>query len=528
MAVTAIGQYINQLAQSFTVGEEDGIFVTKIGLYFAGTSADYPITLHLKPMSTRKAPSVRVLGSVTKNKNTITASADGKTETTFTFEEPVYLSRGQYAFSLESADLNEYKVWASHLGDYKLGTTQERVTKDLAPGFLFATTAGSQQRANEDQDIKFKIYRAEYSASGTAVFRDANPPLRLLGTNPFYAKAVDLHVHVVHPNHGFSVNDRVNIQGVSGTVNGITAARLNKQHTITGVDGTGYKFTLAAGANQTAANTPYGGAAVTATQQYKYDVAQLQIGEVIPNSATIKYTGALTTSNSFAGSETAYASTTDVKLINGQNVNLGAPHLIAYDSNEVTFLSSGQSSTITAALTASKTATAGGLAQTTSPIIDLQRATMLTIGNRIDRPANSVTTGFNVPLTYVAETDPSEGSALAKHITKPVTLASGATGLKILFAGHRPSTSHFDVYFRTVVSGNDSDILEKSFVQATVDAQMPNDKKENEFHEYRYTVGGDFASTLQEFDKYQIKIAMYSTSTSDIPRIRDLRTIALN
>jgi hypothetical protein len=528
MAITAIGQYINQLAQSFTVGEVDGIFVTKIGVFFADVSATFPITLHLKPMTTARRPSIRVLASVTKNGGTITTSAAGTTETTFTFEEPVYLSPGEYAFSLESADLNEYKVWASQLGEYKLGTTQERVTKDLSPGFLFATSAGSAQRRNEDQDIKFKIYRAEYSASGTAVFRDANPPVRLLGTNPFYAKAVDLNVHVVHPNHGFSVNDRVNIQGVSGTVNGITAARLNKQHTITGVDGTGYKFALAAGANQTAANTPYGGAAVTATQQYKYDVAQLQIGEVIPNSTTIKYTGALTTSNSFAGSETAYASTTGVKLINGENVNLGAPHLIAYDSNEVTFLSSGQSSTITATLTASKTPGADGLAQRTSPIIDLQRATMLTIGNRIDRPASSTASGFNVPLTYVAETDPSAGSALAKHITKPVTLASGATGLKILFAGHRPSTSHFDVYFRTVVSGNDSDILEKSFVQATVDAQMPNDVSENEFHEYRFTVGGDFASTLQEFDRYQVKIAMYSTSTSDIPRIRDLRTIALN
>ena len=528
MAVTAIGQYINQLAQSFTVREEDGIFVTKIGLYFAGTSADYPITLHLKPLTSARRPSIQVLASVTKNGGTITTSAAGTTETTFTFEEPVYLSRGGYAFSLESADLNEYKVWASQLGDYKLGTTQERVTKDLSPGFLFPTSAGTAQQRNEDQDIKFKMYRAEYSASGTAVFADANPPVRLLGTNPFYATAVDRNVHVVHPNHGFHVNDRVNIQGVSGTVNGITAARLNKQHTITAVDGTGYKFLLAAGANQTAANTPYGGSAVTATQQYKYDVAQLQITEVIPNSTAISYTGALTTSNSFAGSETAYASTTGVKLINGENINLGAPHLIAYDSNEVTFLSSAQSSTITATLTSNKTATAGGLSQTTSPIIDLQRATLLAIGNRIDRPASGAATGFNVPLTYVAETDPSEGSALAKHITKPVTLANGATGLKILFAGHRPSTSHFDVYFRTVVSGNDSDILEKSFVQATVDAQMPNDQRENEFHEYRYTVGGDFASTLQEFDRYQVKIAMYSTSTSDIPRIRDLRTIALN
>ena len=57
---------------------------------------------------------------------------------------------------------------------------------------------------------------------------------------------------------------------------------------------------------------------------------------------------------------------------------------------------------------------------------------------------------------------------------------------------------------------------------------MPADKRDNEFHEYQYTIGGDFASTLPEFDRYQIKIVMESTSSADVPRIRDLRTIALN
>ena len=528
MAVTAIGQYINQLAQSFTIGEEDGIFVTKIGIYFAAVSATYPITLHIKPITSARRPSLGVLASVTKNGGTVTASAAGTTETTFLFEEPVFLSTGEYAFSLESSDLSEWKVWSSKLGDFKLGTTQERVTKDLSPGFMFATSAGSAQRRDEDADIKFKIYRATFAASGTAVFRDANPPVKLLGLNPFYAKAVDKNVHVKHAHHGFQVNDKVNIQGQSGTINGITAALMNGQHTITGIDGTGYKFAIASGANQTVANAPYGGATITATQQYKYDVAQLQIGTVIPNSANITYSGALTTSKSFAGSETAYASSTAVNLINGQNVNLTQPHLIATDSNEASFLSSGQSSTITATMTANKTATADGLAQATSPIIDLQRATMLTISNSIDRSDTSSTVGHIVPLTFVAETDASEGGALAKHITTPVNLASGATGIKIIFAGHRSSSSYFDVYFRTTTAGTDTDIRNTAYTLATVDAQQPADKRDNEFHQYQYTIGGSFASTLQEFDKYQIKIVMESTSSADVPRIRDLRTIALN
>ena len=153
---------------------------------------------------------------------------------------------------------------------------------------------------------------------------------------------------------------------------------------------------------------------------------------------------------------------------------------------------------------------------------------MLAINNQIDRQDSASTTLFNVPLNFVAETDAANGSSAAKHITKPVNLAVPATGLKVLFAGHRPDTGHLDLYFRTTETGTDSDILEKAFVKATLDAAQPNDVGRNEFHEYEYTIGGDFASTLAEFDKYQIKLVMESTSTSKVPRVRDLRTIALN
>ena len=206
---------------------------------------------------------------------------------------------------------------------------------------------------------------------------------------------------------------------------------------------------------------------------------------------------------------------------NQQDNVFKVPHVIATDSNEATHLSSGESTTITATLR-------NPTGNFVSPIIDLQRTQLLAISNQIDRQDSAATTLFNVPLNFVAETDPANGSSATKHITKPVALEVPATGIKVLFAGHRPTTGHFDLYFRTAATGTDSDILEKSFVKATVDVQQPNDVAFNEFHEYEFTIGGDFASTLSEFDKYQIKIIMESTSSSDIPRIRDLRTIALN
>jgi hypothetical protein len=516
MGQTALGQFVDQLSQSFTVSEQYGVYVTKIGVFFQSVSGTFPISLHLRLGENIIATSVKTASEMSS-----AASATAATETTFAFDEPMFLSQGVYGFSLESNDKNEYNIWHAKLGDFKLGTTQERVIKDLAPGFMSPSTAGSVQRRDPDSDIKFKLYRASFSAtSGTAVFHDGSTPRVLLGLNPLSASAADSDVRVAQPNHGFTVNDKVNIAGLTAATsyNGILGSSINGTRTVTAADYTGYKF-QADSAMDSAVD--FGGSLITATQQYRMDIAQLQMQEKKPGNTDISYLGSFTTSQSWAGTEGKYGTTSQVSLVNQQDKVFKVPHLIASDSNETTFLSGAESTTITATL---RNVTGNFV----SPIIDLQRTQMLAITNQIDRQDSAATTNFNVPLNFVAETDPANGSSATKHITKPVALAVPATGIKVLFAGHRPTTGHFDLYFRTAATGTDSDILEKSFVKATVDVQQPNDIAFNEFHEYEFTIGGDFASTLSEFDKYQIKIIMESTSSSDIPRIRDLRTIALN
>ena len=75
------------------------------------------------------------LGSqVTKNQSTITVSADASAETQFEFDEPVYLHPGKmYAFTLFSNEQNTYKVWAGKVLDFDLGSTTNKITKNLAP-----------------------------------------------------------------------------------------------------------------------------------------------------------------------------------------------------------------------------------------------------------------------------------------------------------------------------------------------------------------------------------------------------------
>ena len=138
MGQTALGQYVDQLSQSFTVSEQYGVYVTKIGVFFQSVSSVFPISLHLRMVMAVLATSVKTASEMSS-----AASATAATETTFLFDEPMFLPQGTFNFSLESNDKNEYNVWHAKLGDFKLGTTQERVIKDLAPGMMSPTSAGS-------------------------------------------------------------------------------------------------------------------------------------------------------------------------------------------------------------------------------------------------------------------------------------------------------------------------------------------------------------------------------------------------
>ena len=525
--MTQLTAITSPLAQTFNVSEDSGVFITKIGLFFSGISTTLPVSIELRT-AFLGSPTMEMLpgSSVTKTKTEMAsaASATAATETVFTFEEPIYLHGGKtYAFVIKTNATNEYKVWTSRIGDYKLGTTQEKVTRQIEPGVMFKSQGGLRYGAEAQSDIKFKLYRAAFTASnGLAVFQDDIPAHVTLGTNPFYAKAVDKNLYVTHPNHGFVVNDKVHFQGVSGTVNGITAAELNINpgHTITHVDGTGYRITLSSSANQTAA-VAYGGTGITATTNYQMDTVQLQMQTHVPSQADLYFQGQFTKSKSFAGGETPGTYTNDVDLYNQKDYHFENPHVILSDSNEGVYPAISASTKIGAKMF--------GIAgnDTISPVIDVQRAQLLTINNLINKPNVNTTTGYNVPLTFVADSDAVGGSSLASHITKPVRLANGATGVKVLFGGHRMNGSEFDLYYRTTLTGTDSDILAKPFTLETVDNTVPNDTNSEMFHEYVYTIGGEYAKDLREFDQYQLKIVMTGDNSSSVPRIKDLRTIAV-
>lgn len=504
------------LAQSFFINDPDGIYVTSVDLYFKTKDAQVPVQLQIRPVENGIPTSTVVPGSsIFKAPSAVSTSANASAATTFTFEEPVYLSAFTEYAIVVLAESTDYNLYIAETEEFILGSTSKRVTKQPTMGSLFKSQNGSTWTPDQTADMTFRIRRAQFnSTSGTAILENVDIPTVLLDPNPILVDSGSSTLLITHVGHGFSVGDEVTLSGATA-FGGISAGSINGTRSITAVDWTGY--TVLADSASTSADIG-GGTDIQATQNILFDVFVPSIETIVPTSTNLGFAGKFTTGTSFAGTETPYQKATtfsDIRLFD--NNFLPAPRMIANASNEATELGAGvRSATIQVSL--------GTNSLKVSPLIDMQRAALFLINNRIDNQDSVATSGFNVPLNFVSETDPVAGSSASKHITTPVTLNETAVGLKVLIGAHRPSVASFDVYYRTA---EEAELIEgQNWVLATLETPIPSDEAEI-YRDYEYLIGGQ-AGNLTPFTQFQLKIVFNSTNSSRVPILRDLRVIALS
>ena len=517
-------RYNDPLAQTFLVSDANGIFVTKVGVRFATKDSNVTVVCQIRP-TVNGVPSA---DDMVPNANKILAPSsinlpasanptnDDTVVTFFEFDEPVYLNGDtEYAIVLLS-DSNNYNVFVAKSGDFVLGTTERRVTKQPTLGSLFKSQNGRTWTADQTRDLTFVIQRANFTIGSANIFLDnARTPSESLDTDPFTTDGSTTTVQCFFPGHGFQVGNKVKISGATAT-GGISAANLNSTsgRTITKVDWSGFEFTAGAASSTAAIG---GGSAVITTRQYQYNIAVPQITALRPLGTTLNYKAKKTTGKSFGGSETAYQRQTVFEPLS-PNVNnyYNNPQVIADEINEDAELGSNvRSSEIQVTFSTSDAKL--------TPIVDLQRCSMTLVENVIDNQ-----TGTANALNYLAETNSEGGSFASKHITQPVALELDAVGIKVFLAVNRPSVSNFQLYYRTNQSDSTAEgiILNSDYILATPDETLPPDEFSNIFREYEYTIGG-LGGTLTAFDQFQLKIVMTSTNSSKVPVFRDLRAIAM-
>ena len=160
-----------------------------------------------------------------------------------------------------------------------------------------------------------------------------------------------------------------------------------------------------------------------------------------------------------------------------------------------------------------------------SPVLDTGRMGVIGIENTI----NNLTTGE-------AEA-PSGGDAVARYITRRVTLSDGfdASDLTVVLTANKPAGTDIHVYYK-ILSLYDSDRFDDKNWVAMNQSSNANTVSldENDMVEYQYdpvnfhvnyTVG---SATFTSFKTFAIKVVMTgNASTPHVPRILDLRAIAM-
>ena len=517
------------LAQSFFVTNPNGIFVTKVQTYFSTKDSSIPIQLQIRPMvngapsSTEiHAQSVKFLDpSQVALPSAQTQTAVEAAPTTFEFEEPIFLNpETEYAIVL-LAESVEYNAYVAETYAFELGSTEKRISRQPSMGSLFKSQNGTTWEPDQTKDLAFRIFTANFASSGTAVFENRDLEKDILDNNPIYMSAdvgADSDaVFVLAPNHGFSVNDKVNIEGLTPatTYNGVKGSSINGERTITRVDGFGIQFNADSSATSSGR---FGGENILIDKQVRFDICSPNFTTMVPDDTTLVYNSKFMTGKSIAGGETDYLKDASYssEIVIGDENYFAAPRLVANPANEVIELGANERSvTIKVDMATSRPAV--------SPVIDTQGASLSTESNQIDNQQSAVvTTGFNTPLTYSAETNAFGGSSLAKHISSVASLEEPATGMKVILAALRPSGSSLELYFRTANDGDD--ILGTDWTLVSPEATVAPDNIN--FREYRYLIGGD-TGTLDEFTEYQFKLVFKGTNSSAVPFIRDFRAIAM-
>ena len=174
------------LAQTFFVDDETGIFLTKVDVFFQTKDDNIPVIVQLRE-TTIGTPNLKILpySEVELDPKDINLSTDGTVPTTIEFDAPVYVEgQKEYALILLSDSL-EYRVFISRLGEVDVTTATETeneqtlVSKQPILGSLFKSQNASVWTPSQYEDLKFNLYRANFTSQGFVGFFNPQLPTSL-------------------------------------------------------------------------------------------------------------------------------------------------------------------------------------------------------------------------------------------------------------------------------------------------------------------------------------------------------------
>jgi hypothetical protein len=178
---------------------------------------------------------------------------------------------------------------------------------------------------------------------------------------------------------------------------------------------------------------------------------------------------------------------------------------------------------VTNVITSSDTNTFAGNSDLDKTVIYLDRAFSDTNQVTIDMTQDS---DFDIYVydKYVSDIAPIGATNASNYVTRTLALTEAATGFKVIFDGNIVNNTDVKVYYRTWTGNADLRLLpykDSGFVATNSDI-------EGKYIERSFDVGLDPNNQLDPFYNIQIKVVFKSSDPVYVPKIKNLRLVALS
>lgn len=573
------------IAQTFTVPKEytEGIFISSIDLFFKSKAANESLPVTVSIVKTLNGyPTNEVLPYATSvvYPEDINTNSTGLTATRFYFITPVYvIPKIEYALKINSNSGN-YKLWVARMGEIRVDQPTRVISQQPSTGSLFKSQNSSTWSAEQLEDIAFVINRASFDVSGTGTLDLVTPSTGTvkLTSNPFKITNGQTKVRVQHENHGLKV-------GFFVTYSGSTDTDFNGTFEVIHCSSSdSYVIELGAAKGSTAL---VGGDVVYATKNLAIDTSRVTAAVFEPKNTLFETSLKVTTDAgkntlydkgmhnvdlNFAKTSYLHSDINETNLISGQESLDVRLAFSSYDESVSPIINMESLSVITVTNRINNPQTTDNI----SPIDDevlFSASTGLTFNQTVNTVTSSTvslkrfkigayikiegTTSNNTGATdaliidadfsgsthtlylnktltnetlstsctitqrqgFIDEISPSSGSAEAKYLTKPVELANISSSLVVIYSANIPQEAEIDLYYRAIVKNSVKKLSE--YVWTKVPTSYIKNANVNDFIEQQYSID------IGSFNTYQVKLVMRSIDQADVPRIKDLRVIAL-
>lgn len=572
------------------LSDDTHIMVTKVAVAFKAKSATQGITLELRN-TVNGYPGKKTLafGRVIKRSSDISVSDNGSVMTEFVFDSPIALKTGEeYTIVLlPHGNSPDYNVFVAKTGEVGL-QSGVRITSDVNSGTLFTSTNNSAWTPYQDENMKFTIYKANFNQASGSVnltnkdheffdltsysgsFQGGEKVFKV-NTNAAGTVSTQEDSNVITGvgtsfNTYFTVGDYIAFLDTGSTyelakivtINSATSMIVDEFAKVTRTGRTYFK-TIAGEVSYFNENEParliLEESSAKSTMRFQNgDVIRGEISEALaeisevvnlpisyfqPNIYRTNFTRTKTNlAITIQSSETSRITTTRPIAFNDNIFFNNVNTVIKSRSNEINDDSGAKSFELKVDLENS----IGSGIRNTSPIIDAEICSITPFEYFIN------------PLTdqMIASEVGNNGESESKYISKVVELADGfdAEDLKVWVTAYRPPNTDITVYAKFKSSSDVTATDEVAWTQLKLVASKnftssvanKNDFKEFEYYldttvlgagEGAYLNGGEFeyqsidGAIHKNFKFFAIKILMNSDGQSRIPRLKDMRAIAL-